>query len=342
MSEEKQFQPTGEPVRLVIDSKAVLVENHWLDPVGAGYLEIVERSKDMLILRMSPLDVVPHSCLFTLFLLLLVVVSFFLLLGPQDGRIIGFLPALIALVVFTWRAFGGIRLYVKCHSYFDLCNGWIRLGAFPYSPYYALTDLVAIQLLEWNRPWLRRDLQLNLVLMRKGPTALRINLQSGRNSIRHPHCLEVMRQSSNRLAEFLGVPVVEQRVAHSAPFKNKTELAKDSENLIGTWLLIEEDGLALTQEVLARTMMRTGSGFKIKRGQDILLQGRFLIDSCQQPMHIDVEFITGREQGKTSLGIYNLDGDIYKECLAGIGKPRPKAFQFQPGINRLSVYRRVK
>jgi uncharacterized protein (TIGR03067 family) len=151
-----------------------------------------------------------------------------------------------------------------------------------------------------------------------------------------------MRQSSNRLAEFLGVPVLEQRVAHSVPFKNNAELAKDSENLIGTWLLIEQDGRALTQEVLARTMVRTGSGFKIKRGQDVLLQARFHVNSCQQPMHIDIEFITGREQGKTSLGIYSLEGDIYKECLAAVDKPRPKEFQFQPGANRLRVYKRIK
>jgi uncharacterized protein (TIGR03067 family) len=150
-----------------------------------------------------------------------------------------------------------------------------------------------------------------------------------------------MRQSSNRLADFLGVPAIEQRVAQSVPFKTQEELAKDLENLSGTWLLIEEDGLALAQEVLGRTMERTGSGFKIKRGHDILLQARIHVDSCQQPMHIDIEFVTGRERGKTSLGIYCLEGDIYKECLAGIGKPRPKDFQLQPGVSRLRVYRRI-
>jgi uncharacterized protein (TIGR03067 family) len=164
-----------------------------------------------------------------------------------------------------------------------------------------------------------------------------------------------MKQFSNRLADFLDVPLIEQRAPDPIPIQpasfqkkrtvdtKKMEKAKELEKLNGTWLLVETDGRELTKEGPLRTVVRRGGGhFRVKLGQNITLQGSFNIDSTQEPRHIDLIPITGRDRGKTYLGIYILDGDVYKECFAQVGEPRPREFQFQPGINRLRVYKRIK
>jgi len=352
MSEENPVQLAAEPVHLEIEHGTVIVENHWVKPEGAEYLEMVQRSKDMLELRMAPYDILPHSCLLAFFWLLLLGLSVSLPIAApaiaegleKSGNVVGFLSCTMVIVLLVWAVFDGIYKYINCHFYFDRGNGQIWLGAFPNSPCFALSDILAIQLLERNRPKGERSLQLNIVLTTQGPSTQRINLQSGKDGIRGwPKCLEVMRHNSNRLAEFLDVPLIEQHVPEPAPLVEKNPLdAKEVEKLNGTWLLIEADGRAVAREELVRTMVRRGGGFRVKRGQDITLQGGFIIDPAHEPRRIDITPNTGRDRGKTYQGIYSLEEDIYKECFAQVGQPRPTEFQFQPGINRLRVYKRIK
>ena len=52
---------------------------------------------------------------------------------------------------------------------------------------------------------------------------------------------------------------------------------------------------------------------------------------------------SGLKNDKTKLGIYELDGDIYKYCLAPAGKARPTAFNSEPGSGHsLGVSKREK
>lgn len=67
------------------------------------------------------------------------------------------------------------------------------------------------------------------------------------------------------------------------------------------------------------------------------------LDSSKTPKEIDILDASGTENEKTQLGIYELDGDTYRYCLAPPGKPRPTAFASPPGSGlSLGVSRRKK
>lgn len=72
-------------------------------------------------------------------------------------------------------------------------------------------------------------------------------------------------------------------------------------------------------------------------------EGSFKIDSGITPHGIDIAFDMGENKDKTFLGIYSLQGDELRICLARPGSDRPQAFKSEKGSGRLLiVYRRVK
>ncbi len=67
------------------------------------------------------------------------------------------------------------------------------------------------------------------------------------------------------------------------------------------------------------------------------------LDSSKTPKEIDILDASGVKTDKSQLGIYELDGDTYKYCLAPPGKPRPTEFASPPGSGiSLGVSRRKK
>jgi len=50
--------------------------------------------------------------------------------------------------------------------------------------------------------------------------------------------------------------------------------------------------------------------------------GVFKIDSTKKPKEIDIMDESGVKNDKTKLGIYELNGETYKYCLAPAGKPQ--------------------
>ena len=67
--------------------------------------------------------------------------------------------------------------------------------------------------------------------------------------------------------------------------------------------------------------------------------GTFTLDPSRKPKGIDVT----PEDGKPILGIYQIDGDTHKVCLAEPGRERPTEFTTQPESGRsLYVMRRAK
>lgn len=81
----------------------------------------------------------------------------------------------------------------------------------------------------------------------------------------------------------------------------------------------------------------------------VLMDGRTVatgitrLDSSRTPKEIDILDASGTVNDKTQLGIYELDGDTYKYCLAPPGKPRPAAFASPTGSGiSLGVSRRKK
>ena len=61
-----------------------------------------------------------------------------------------------------------------------------------------------------------------------------------------------------------------------------------------------------------------------------MIQGTFKVDPSKKPKEIDMKITedeTGKHKGKTAQGIYALDGDTLKWCVAEPGTTeRPKEF----------------
>jgi uncharacterized protein (TIGR03067 family) len=67
------------------------------------------------------------------------------------------------------------------------------------------------------------------------------------------------------------------------------------------------------------------------------------IDPTRNPKFIDIAFTEGDPRGRTSLGIYKLEGDVLTICRSAPGQPRPERFSSEPGSGHtLMSYRREK
>ena len=85
----------------------------------------------------------------------------------------------------------------------------------------------------------------------------------------------------------------------------------------------------------------TKDRYKTEKGQVLLFDGVYKIDPGQRPKHIDITAPEGEQAGKTSKGIYALEGETLRMCYAD--KDRPKDFESKPGSGAtLVVWKRSK
>jgi uncharacterized protein (TIGR03067 family) len=126
---------------------------------------------------------------------------------------------------------------------------------------------------------------------------------------------------------------------------------KDLEKLQGTWLTVSlvDDGKPLVDEKTpakdraGTKLVYEGNKWIIKVGDKSVASGVFKIDSSKTPKEIDILDESGEKNEKTKLGIFELNGDTYKYCLAPAGKPRPKEFSSKAGSGHsLGVSTRAK
>lgn len=115
----------------------------------------------------------------------------------------------------------------------------------------------------------------------------------------------------------------------------------------GTW---EFDKIVQNGEEVAggdeRKEMRLeikGDTRLVKRGDEVVVKSTYTLDPKASPKGIDVTVVDGPEQikGKTLKGVYELDGDTFKICLALEGADRPKKVEGGEGVV-LQVFKRVK
>jgi uncharacterized protein (TIGR03067 family) len=121
--------------------------------------------------------------------------------------------------------------------------------------------------------------------------------------------------------------------------------------LQGTWLTVSlvNDGKTLMDEKTppkegpATKLVYDGNKWMIKVGDKVVASGVFKIDADKKPKEIDIMDESGTKNEKTKLGIYEIDGDTYKYCLAPAGKPRPTEFTSKAGSgDSLGVMKREK
>jgi uncharacterized protein (TIGR03067 family) len=119
--------------------------------------------------------------------------------------------------------------------------------------------------------------------------------------------------------------------------------AGDLAKVQGTWKrsAAEVDGKKTPEDELARTTLTiTGDAYVLKTGEQTR-KGTIKLDGTKTPKQIDLISAEGPNKGKSLLGIYELQGDTFRYCLAMPGKARPTEFSAGAGSGQgLYVNRR--
>jgi uncharacterized protein (TIGR03067 family) len=118
----------------------------------------------------------------------------------------------------------------------------------------------------------------------------------------------------------------------------------DPEKLAGAWTCVSavNNGKPLGEDVVKQLKLTlTEKRYKTEKGKQVLFDGIYKVDPGQRPKHIDITAPEGEQGGKTSKGIYALEGDTLKMCYAD--KDRPTGFESKAGSGAtLVVWKRMK
>ena len=110
--------------------------------------------------------------------------------------------------------------------------------------------------------------------------------------------------------------------------------AADFETVQGNWKLVAgiRDGKPLVGADLGTKLTIQGDRFSFAEGSQTASSGTFKLDEAARPKTIDIAYDAGANQGKTSLGIYEVRaGNRHRLCLAPPGAARPTKFESKPG-----------
>ncbi len=87
----------------------------------------------------------------------------------------------------------------------------------------------------------------------------------------------------------------------------------------------------MTPEMFAAsTVVVNGRAFTTT-SMGAVYEGRIEVNAGAKPKRFDLTFTEGAEKGRTSLGIYELDGETWKICLTTTGTVRPTQFKTAAG-----------
>jgi uncharacterized protein (TIGR03067 family) len=130
-------------------------------------------------------------------------------------------------------------------------------------------------------------------------------------------------------------------VAPDAP--KEEAVAKELEKLQGTWRLVsaETDGKKAPEEQIKKVkVVINGSKHSVYFGDDVVAHEiPFTLDPTKKPKTTDDQL----PDGKVIHGIYELDGDVLKSCVAAPNKDRPTEFASKPGTGHtLRIFKREK
>jgi uncharacterized protein (TIGR03067 family) len=129
-------------------------------------------------------------------------------------------------------------------------------------------------------------------------------------------------------------------IAADAP---KDSGKQDLERLEGTWVATsaEANGEAFSDEATkSMKLVVKGDKYTFTMGGEHE-KGTLKLDPTKKPKTIDIHITEGTEKGKTQLGLYELEGDTLKVCVAEAEKDRPKEFGSKEGSGHgLLVFKR--
>src|SRR5439155_10659564 len=107
---------------------------------------------------------------------------------------------------------------------------------------------------------------------------------------------------------------------------------KDLEQLKGAWIAtsyVKDMKPAPEADLKMMKLAIDGDQVSFTKGKD-LRKSTYKLDPTQKPKTVDIVMIDGPDKGKMLQGIYEINGDEFKICLALLDKPRPKEFAAKP------------
>jgi len=106
-----------------------------------------------------------------------------------------------------------------------------------------------------------------------------------------------------------------------------------AKQIVGSWTCTSAtiDGRPLADDTVKQLRLTlTADRYKSERGDQVLFDSTYTIDSKKNPATIDMIGTEGELKGKSAPGILKLDGDLLTMCYVMPGKERPTAFESQP------------
>lgn|GEM_PF-151137 len=133
--------------------------------------------------------------------------------------------------------------------------------------------------------------------------------------------------------------VVWKRQTDAGPDRSEA-VKKELEKVTGTWV---QAGDSVPSENAKVRLIYTGREFMGRLGEKVLFRGSVKLDPTQNPKAIVLTLDSGPNKGKVLLGVYELEGDSYRGCLAAPGKARPTRLSPEPGSGQQGfAFRRVR
>jgi uncharacterized protein (TIGR03067 family) len=113
----------------------------------------------------------------------------------------------------------------------------------------------------------------------------------------------------------------------------ETTTRDDLELLQGAWSVtsLEVEGQESPDSMLTDAQVVIKGNRFTTTGMGAVYKGTLKLDPSRRPSQIDMKFEAGPEKGNTNLGIYKIDGNTWKLCLATRGSVRPSKFASTPG-----------
>jgi uncharacterized protein (TIGR03067 family) len=152
-----------------------------------------------------------------------------------------------------------------------------------------------------------------------------------------------MTMNALRNALLIGLALVATAPARAG---DSEAVKKDIAGMQGQWAMVSAvvNGNPMPDEVRAAARRVTlGNVVTVTAGTNLLIQANITIDPSKKPKTIDYQMIGGHSKGYTTLGIYELEGDMLKSCYGPAGTARPSDFSNKAGDHRTSsVWKRIK
>jgi uncharacterized protein (TIGR03067 family) len=121
-------------------------------------------------------------------------------------------------------------------------------------------------------------------------------------------------------------------------------IQKELDKLQGEWkpVSVERDGKTIPpDQYKTEKITIQGDVFSVTKDGKVLQRSRLILDPSTTPKSFVREITEGVNKGAKYHGIYEVDGDTFKECRTNADKERPREFSSKNGAF-LSVDKRVR